>query len=66
MRDLDLQNDVLRTWAREAEDSPQSAFPGNGQMKPEQQKIERLRHELARMKAGCDILKKSQTILPET
>jgi len=28
-------------------------------MKPEQQEIERLRRELARMKAGRDILKKA-------
>jgi transposase len=28
-------------------------------MKPEQQEIERLRRELARMKAECDILKKA-------
>jgi transposase len=56
-RDLDLHENVLRKWVREAEADPQSAFPGNGQMKPEQQEIERLRRELARMKAERDILK---------
>ncbi len=58
-RDLDLHENVLRKWVREAEADPQSAFPGNGQMKPEQQEIERLRRELARMKAERDILKKA-------
>lgn len=58
-RDLDLHENVLRKWVREAEVDPQSAFPGNGQMKPEQQEIERLRRELARMKAERDILKKA-------
>lgn len=58
-RDLDLHENVLRKWVREAEADPQAAFPGNGQMKPEQQEIERLRRELARMKAERDILKKA-------
>ena len=58
-RDLDLHDNVLRKWVREAEADPQSAFPGNGQMMPEQQEIERLRRELARMKAERDILKKA-------
>ena len=58
-RDLDLHENVLRKWVREAEADPQSAFPGNGKMKPEQQEIERLRRELARMKAERDILKKA-------
>ena len=39
-RDLDLHENVLCKWVREAEADPQSAFPGNGQMKPEQQEIE--------------------------
>ena len=58
-RDLDLHENVLRKWVREAEADPQSAIPGNGQMKPEQQEIERLRRELARMKAERDIQKKA-------
>ncbi len=58
-RDLDLHENVLRKWVREAAADFQSAFPGNGQMKPEQQEIERLRRELARMKAERDILKKA-------
>ena len=58
-RDLDLHENVLRKWVREAEADPRSAFPGNGQMKPENQEIERLRRELARMKAERDILKKA-------
>ena len=52
-RDLDFHENVLRKWVREAEADPQSAFPGNGQMKPEQQEIERLRRELARMNAAA-------------
>lgn len=58
-RDLDVHANVLRKWIREAEGDPGSAFPGHGNLKPEQQEIERLRRELARMKAERDILKKA-------
>jgi transposase len=36
---------------------PQHAFPGQGQMKPEQLEIERLRKEVIKLKAERDILK---------
>ena len=36
---------------------PVQAFPGHGQMKPEQLEIERLRREVAKLKAERDILK---------
>ncbi|MCW2411578.1 transposase [Sphingobium sp. B8D3D] len=58
-RDLDLHVNVLRKWVREAEGDCGSVFPGHGNMRPEQQEIERLRRELARMKAERDILKKA-------
>jgi len=38
---------------------PQFAFPGQGQMKPEQLEIERLRREVQKLKAERDILKKA-------
>jgi transposase len=56
-RDLDLHENVLRKWIREQAADPQQAFPGNGQMKPEQLEIDRLRKEVAKLKAERDILK---------
>ena len=38
---------------------PAQAFPGQGQIKPEQLEIERLRREVAKLKAERDILKKA-------
>jgi transposase len=58
-RDLDLHENVLRKWIRQFADDPQHAFPGHGQMKPEQLEIERLRKEVAKLKAERDILKKA-------
>ena len=58
-RDLDLHENVLRKWIREAMSDPQHAFPGHGQLKPEQLEIDRLRKEVAKLKAERDILKKA-------
>jgi transposase len=58
-RDLDVHVNVLRKWVKEFGQDPTQAFPGHGQMKPEQQEIERLRREVARLKAERDILKKA-------
>jgi transposase len=35
------------------------AFPGHGQVRPEQQEIDRLRREVAKLRAERDILKKA-------
>jgi len=56
-RDLDVHENVLRKWVKEFGADPVQAFPGHGQMKPEQQEIERLRREVAKLKAERDILK---------
>ena len=58
-RDLDVHENVLRKWVRELSGGPQHAFPGHGQMKPEQLEIDRLRKEVAKLKAERDILKKA-------
>ncbi|BCH65891.1 transposase (plasmid) [Agrobacterium vitis] len=58
-RDLDVHENVLRKWIREYRDDPSQSFPGKGQMKPEQLEIERLRREVAKLKAERDILKKA-------
>jgi len=38
-------------------DDPEHSFPGQGQMKPEQSEIARLKREVAKLKAERDILK---------
>ena len=58
-RDLDVHENVLRKWVKDFADDPQHAFPGQGQMKPEQLEIERLRREVIKLKAERDILKKA-------
>ena len=58
-RDLDVHENVLRKWVKEFAADPQHAFPGQGQMKPDQLEIERLRREVQKLKAERDILKKA-------
>jgi len=58
-RDLDVHENVLRKWVKDFAADPQHAFPGQGQMKPEQLEIERLRREVIKLKAERDILKKA-------
>lgn len=38
-RDLGIHENVLRKWVKEFRSDPVQAFPGQGQMRPEQQEI---------------------------
>jgi transposase len=58
-RDIAVHENVVRKWVKELRVDPKQAFPGNGQMKPEQLEIDRLRREVAKLKAERDILKKA-------
>lgn len=58
-RDFGVHGTVLRRWVQECAADWQQAFPGQGQMKPDQLEIERLRREVTKLKAERDILKKA-------
>jgi transposase len=58
-RDLDIHENLLRSWKRELGADPQRAFPGQGVMKPEQAEIDRLKRENAKLRMERDILKKA-------
>ncbi len=58
-RDLDVGENVHRRWIKEFSSDHGGAFPGQGQVKPEQQEIDRLRREVIKLKAERDILKKA-------
>ena len=44
-QELGVHQSVLRDWVKALADDPQHAFRGNGQMKPEQLEIARLRQK---------------------
>ncbi|AKC69666.1 transposase [Pandoraea oxalativorans] len=58
-RELDVHENVLRKWMRDAAVDPQRAFPGQGVMTSERAEIERLRKENAKLKMERDLLKKA-------
>jgi len=58
-QDLGVHQTQLRGWVKLLADDPQHAFPGHGQMKPEQLEIARLKREVIKLKAERDILKKA-------
>lgn len=49
---------VLRCWGREYAADNQQAFPCQRQMKTDQLELEHIRHEVSRLKAEEDIVKK--------
>jgi len=58
-QDLGIHPTQVRNWVKQLVDDPQHAFPGPGQMKPEQLEIAQLKREVARLRAERDILKKA-------
>jgi transposase len=62
--DLGVHPTQLRDWVKKFADDPQHAFPGPGQMNPEQQEIERLKRKVNKLKAERDILKNCPGPLP--
>jgi len=58
-RDLDVHATVLRRWVREFGSSGPDAFPGKGQLKPDDEELRGLRREVAKLKAERDVLKKA-------
>src|SRR5271170_7129300 len=58
-KDLGIHPTQLRSWVKQLADDPQHAFPGHGQMKPEQLEIAQLKREVTKLKAERDILKKA-------
>jgi putative transposase len=63
--DLGVYPPQLRDWVKKFAEDPEQAFPGHGQMKPEQLEIARLKREVTKLKAERDILKKSRGLLRE-
>ena len=57
-QDLSVHQSQLHGWVKALSDDPQHAFPGPGQMKPEQLEIAQLKREVLKLKAERDILKK--------
>ena len=58
-RSLDIGSGSLQRWVREYKNLKNEAFPGNGRMTAEQEKIRTLEAEVKMLKMEKDILKKA-------
>lgn len=58
-KELGVHYSTVRDWVKEYEQDGSNAFPGSGNLKPEDDEIRRLRRELANLKEENEILKKA-------
>ena len=58
-RQLGISDTLLRRWKADHQLNGDQAFPGNGNLPPEQEELRKLRIENERLLAECDILKKA-------
>ena len=56
-RDLGICDNTLQNWKKQLEQTPENAFPGNGN--PRDNETARLQRELRRLKEENEILKKA-------
>ena len=60
--ELDIRRSVLQRWRVQYQDDPGQAFPGSGQLKPDDAEVARLKRELKDAQMERDILKKAIAI----
>ena len=65
-RELDINVNMLHNWRRQYLDDQDNAFPGKGNLKPEDAEFRRLSRELEEVKLERDILKKALAIFSKT
>lgn len=58
-RDLGLNENTLWRWRQLLKDDPQTAFPGRGRLKPQEEELRRLRRENQILRQERDFLKKA-------
>lgn len=64
--DLGINSAALGRWILQSKADGQSAFPGNGKMKPSERRVQELEAENRRLKMERDILKKAMAYFLDT
>ena len=64
-RDLGISQRIISRWKRELRKDGDQAFPGKGRLKPDDDEMQRLKHENERLRRERDILKKAVAIFSE-
>lgn len=58
-KDLGISDVTLAQWKKQLKAEPEHAFPGKGNMLPQDAELRRLQREVARLRMEKDILKKA-------
>jgi transposase len=58
-KDLGINPNMLTRWKKELQGDASQAFPGKGNLRPEDEELRRLRRENALLRQERDILKKA-------
>jgi transposase len=58
-RSLGISENLIRNWKQALQDQGEQAFPGQGNLSPQEQEVARLRADNKRLLAERDILKKA-------
>ena len=61
-RQLGLANGLVHRWVKEFQADPSSCFPGNGNLKPHELEIARLRRKNTLLERELEIVKKAVAI----
>jgi transposase len=65
-RELGIGHGRIHHWLKEFENDPENSFPGNGNLKPQDKEIARLKRENDILRQERDILKKAISIFSKT
>jgi transposase len=64
-RDLGLHPNILYVWKAQLKEDPEFSFPGQGNLKPQDQEMRDLRRRLRDVEEERDILKKALAIFSQ-
>ena len=64
-RDLGIGEGMISRWKRELKLDSEHAFPGKGNLKPQDEEVRNLKREVEKLRRERDILKKAVAIFSE-
>ena len=64
-RDLGIGQGMISRWKRQLKLDGENAFPGKGNLKPQDEEVRNLRREVEKLRRERDILKKAVAIFSE-
>jgi transposase len=63
-REIGVHENTIYKWLRQLQADPENAFPGSGNLKPEEDEIRRMKRRMAELEEENAILKKAVALRP--